>query len=83
MNCLSHLQDHWPKQGVLRVELFFDTPPDNYDLQQSYAKEFENFYEDFHFNQSQSVRNQLISMSNKYFFFIIIKSNFTCILMVI
>lgn len=54
MTCLSHLQDQWPRQGVLRVELFFETPPDNYDLQQSYAKEFEDSYEEFHFNRTQS-----------------------------
>lgn len=38
--CLSHLQSTWPRQGILRVELLFEPPPDGYNLQQSYAKEF-------------------------------------------
>ena len=42
VTCLSHLHDIWPRQGVLRVELFFEKPPEEYTLQQSYAKEFQN-----------------------------------------
>ncbi|UJR23834.1 hypothetical protein I4U23_026810 [Adineta vaga] len=44
VTCLSHLHDNWPRQGVLRVELFFETPPNDYNLQQSYAKEYQNSY---------------------------------------
>ncbi len=44
VTCLSHLHDVWPKQGILRVELFFETPPEGYNLQQSYAKEYQNNY---------------------------------------
>ncbi|CAF0973133.1 unnamed protein product [Adineta steineri] len=44
VTCLSHLHDVWPKQGVLRVELFFETPPEGYNLQQSYAKEYQSDY---------------------------------------
>ncbi|CAF0827015.1 unnamed protein product [Adineta ricciae] len=44
VTCLSHLQDIWPRQGVLRVELFFETPPEGYNLQQSYAKEYQSSY---------------------------------------
>jgi hypothetical protein len=44
VTCLSHLHDTWPRQGVLRVELFFQTPPEDYDLEQSYAKEYQNNY---------------------------------------
>lgn len=40
--CLSHLYDVWPRQGVLRVELFFEIPPEDYTLEQSYAKEYQN-----------------------------------------
>ncbi|CAF2663208.1 unnamed protein product [Rotaria sp. Silwood2] len=42
MTCLSHLHNVWPKDGVLRVELFLETPPEDYNLQQSYAKEYQN-----------------------------------------
>ncbi|CAF0973201.1 unnamed protein product [Rotaria sp. Silwood1] len=44
MTCLSYLHNVWPKDGVLRVELFLDTPPKDYNLQQSYAKEYQNTY---------------------------------------
>ena len=46
VTCLSHLHDVWPRQGVLRVELFFETPPEGYNLRQSYAKEYQNSYID-------------------------------------
>ncbi len=46
VTCLSHLHDIWPRQGVLRVELFFETPPEDYNLEQSYAKEYQNNYND-------------------------------------
>lgn len=42
VTCLSHLHDVWPRQGVLRVELFFESQPDDYTLEQSYAKEYQN-----------------------------------------
>lgn len=48
VTCLSHLHDAWPRQGVLRVELFFQTPPNDYTLEQSYAKEYQNNYLDQH-----------------------------------
>ncbi|CAF0793956.1 unnamed protein product [Adineta ricciae] len=41
ISCLSYLHNNWPRQGVLRIELFFEAPPEDYDLQQSYAKEFQ------------------------------------------
>ena len=41
LGCLSHLHETWPRHGVLRLELFLDTPPDNYDLRQSYAREYQ------------------------------------------
>ncbi|CAF1070421.1 unnamed protein product [Adineta steineri] len=44
LTCLSHLHNNWPKQGVLRIELFFESPPKDYSLEQSYAKEFYNYY---------------------------------------
>jgi len=44
VTCLSHLHDIWPKQGVLRVELFFETPPEDYNLQQSYGKEYQTSF---------------------------------------
>ena len=42
MTCLSHLHDIWPRQGIVRVELFLESPPENYNLRQSYAKEYQN-----------------------------------------
>lgn len=42
MTCLSHLHSSWPRDGILRVELFLETPPKDYNLQQSYAKEYQN-----------------------------------------
>ena len=51
VTCLSHLHDVWPRQGVLRVELFFQTPPEEYTLEQSYAKEYQNTYLDHHDNE--------------------------------
>jgi hypothetical protein len=55
VTCLSHLHDTWPKQGVLRVELFFEPPPEDYNLQQSYAKEFQNSHL---YNQDDNDENQ-------------------------
>jgi hypothetical protein len=46
VTCLSHLHDSWPRQGVIRVELFLEPPPKDYNLQQSYAKEFQYHYDD-------------------------------------
>lgn len=46
VTCLSHLHDVWPRQGVLRVELFFQPPPNDYTLEQSYTKEYQNTYFD-------------------------------------
>ncbi|CAF2843829.1 unnamed protein product, partial [Rotaria sp. Silwood2] len=62
VTCLSHLHDHWPRQGVLRVELFFESPPEGYNLQQSYAKEFQ--YSHF-YNYDENQLNQSISKQNE------------------
>jgi hypothetical protein len=40
ISCLSHLHETWPRQGVLRLELFLQTPPETYDLRRSYAREY-------------------------------------------
>jgi hypothetical protein len=76
VTCLSHLHDNWPRQGVLRVELFFEPPPDGYNLQQSYAKEFQNnqFYnrDDNERNYSLSKQSESVRKNyflNKIFFF--------------
>ncbi|CAF2900618.1 unnamed protein product [Rotaria sp. Silwood2] len=65
VTCLSHLHDHWPRQGVLRVELFFESPPEGYNLQQSYAKEFQ--YSHF-YNYEENQRNQSVSKQNEAVF---------------
>jgi hypothetical protein len=71
VTCLSHLHDTWPRQGVLRVELFFESPPEGYNLQQSYAKEFQYNYLSNERNQSLSKQNESvkekISSRNDYF----------------
>ena len=37
------MKDSWPRQGVIRVELFLKTPPADYDLQRSYHREYRLF----------------------------------------
>lgn len=70
MTCLSHLQNSWPREGVLRVELFLDTPPKDYNLQQSYAKEYQNNYihnsDDTKENSSSS--NESLNVRKKILF---------------
>ncbi|CAG5123159.1 unnamed protein product [Candidula unifasciata] len=39
MNCLEHVQDIWPRDGILRVEIVRNAP-DNYSLYNSYKKEY-------------------------------------------
>lgn len=36
--CLEHVRDQWPRDGILRVEIIRNAAQD-YDIQQSYAKE--------------------------------------------
>ena len=62
ITCLSHLHDRWPRQGILRVELFFESPPEDYNLQQSYAKEFQ--YSHF-YNYDDNYRNYSILKQNE------------------
>ena len=38
LNCLDHVKDSWPRDGVLRVEIIPNAPPD-YNLEMSYEKE--------------------------------------------
>ena len=64
MTCLSHVHDTWPKQGVLRVELVLETPPEGYNLQQSYAKEYQNNYI---YNRNDTVRRKRLFSTKKYF----------------
>ncbi|CAF0894826.1 unnamed protein product [Didymodactylos carnosus] len=40
VTCLQHIQNTWPRFGVLRVELLENVPL-NYNLQKSYDKEFQ------------------------------------------
>ncbi|KAK0065117.1 hypothetical protein Bpfe_005675 [Biomphalaria pfeifferi] len=39
MNCLEHIQDVWPRDGILRVEIMRNVP-ENYTLLNSYRKEY-------------------------------------------
>ncbi|CAF1596771.1 unnamed protein product [Rotaria magnacalcarata] len=70
VTCLSHLHDRWPRQGILRVELFFESPPKDYNLQQSYAKEFQ--YSHF-YNYDENYRNYSILKPNET---IVVKAEF-------
>lgn len=60
--CLSHLQNTWPRQGILRVELLFEPASEGYNLQQSYAKEFANT------ERNQSVRSMIDVLFDLFFF---------------
>jgi hypothetical protein len=37
-NCLEHIKDDWPRQGILRVEILRNGG-DDYNIEKSYAKE--------------------------------------------
>lgn len=39
MNCLEHVQDSWPRDGILRVEIVRNAP-ENYSVVNSYKKEY-------------------------------------------
>ena len=39
INCLQHVQDSWPRTGILRVEIVKNVSPD-YDIHSSYKKEY-------------------------------------------
>lgn len=39
MNCLEHVQDLWPRDGILRVEIVRNAP-ENYSIIHSYRKEY-------------------------------------------
>jgi len=67
VTCLSYLHDNWPRQGVLRVELFFEPPPEGYNLQQSYAKEFQNYYNHDEGNDSLLKQNESVRKEKKVF----------------
>lgn len=37
-NCLDHVRDEWPRDGILRVEIIRNAGED-YNIEKSYAKE--------------------------------------------
>ena len=39
MNCLEHVQETWPREGILRVEIVRNAP-ENYSVINSYKKEY-------------------------------------------
>ena len=39
VNCLAHIQNEWPRAGILRVEIVRNTPQ-NYSITDSYEKEY-------------------------------------------
>lgn len=38
MNCLNHIKNDWPRNGILRVEILKNGAED-YNIEKSYAKE--------------------------------------------
>lgn len=42
INCLSHVKDSWPRDGILRVEIVHNAS-ENYTLLNSYEKEYTDF----------------------------------------
>ena len=42
INCLSHVKDSWPRDGILRVEIVHNAT-ENYTLINSYEKEYTDF----------------------------------------
>lgn len=42
INCLSHVKDSWPRDGILRVEIVHNAT-ENYTLLNSYEKEYTDF----------------------------------------
>lgn len=38
INCLDHIKDDWPRDGILRVEILRNGAED-YSIEKSYAKE--------------------------------------------
>lgn len=59
ISCLSHLHETWPRHGVLRLELFLQTPPDNYDIRRSYAREYQYDHLPPHPNVSKALPSNL------------------------
>ena len=59
ISCLSHLHETWPRHGVLRLELFLQTPPENYDIRRSYAREYQYDYLQTHPNVSEALPSNL------------------------
>lgn len=47
LNCLAHIQDEWPRTGILRIEIVHNAPS-NYSIIDSYNKEYhdESFFDD-------------------------------------
>lgn len=55
INCLSHVKDSWPRDGILRVEIVHNATA-NYTLINSYEKEYTDFT--FQFFNNGKVLNQ-------------------------
>ena len=46
INCLSHIQQSWPRHGILRVEIVHNAS-ENYSIINSYEKEYSDFTRHF------------------------------------
>lgn len=54
MNCLEHVQDIWPRDGILRVEIV-RSAPENYSLFNSYKKEYSDIHLFFHSSLAEEI----------------------------
>ena len=39
INCLAHIRDDWPRDGILRVEILRNAATADYSIEKSYEKE--------------------------------------------
>ena len=58
INCLSHVKDSWPRDGILRVEIVHNAS-ENYTLLNSYEKEYTDFTLSFFNNRTKDGESDL------------------------
>ncbi|XP_067928425.1 membralin-like [Watersipora subatra] len=62
-NCLKDIEQDWPKDGILRVEIIYNAS-ENYTLEESYKKEYGVFNYLQHFVYGDEKHNDVFSDSN-------------------
>ena len=63
INCLEDVQDAWPRDGILRVEILRNAT-DNYGINQSYEKEYSDRTMDGVFAQEMLNPGQIFDISD-------------------